>query len=112
MFSDQIQKDNFASNLEHLIKCNPNFKWFHDCLWWDKSSTSLTTQVTAPPSPLEKVNCWQCKHFATSWDPKMPYSCKLLGFKSQALPCIQVMNTDGRPCLGFDPKNNLVKPKT
>ncbi len=43
-------------------------------------------------------------HFATSWDPKLPYSCKKLGFKSQTLPCIQVLNLDGRPCMGFTPK--------
>jgi len=101
MLSDQIQKDNFASNQRHLIKHSLIFKWFHNCLWWAKSSTPLTTQVAVPPSHLEKVNCWHCTHFATSWDPKMPYSCKLLGFKSQILPSIQVMNTDGRPCLGF-----------
>ncbi|NDB43166.1 MAG: hypothetical protein EB032_01290 [Betaproteobacteria bacterium] len=59
----------------------------------------LTSSTTLNP-----VNCWKCKHFATSWDPKMPYSCKLLGFKSQVLPSIQVMNSDGRPCFGFDPK--------
>ena len=72
----------------------------------------MTIQVAVPPSHLDKVNCWQCKHFATSWDPKMPYSCKLLGFKSQILPSIQVMNTDGRPCLGFDPKSSPNKVKT
>jgi len=27
-----------------------------------------------------------------------------LGFKSQVLPSIQVMNSDGRPCMGFSPK--------
>jgi hypothetical protein len=62
--------------------------------------------VATSPSHLGQVNCWKCIHFATSWDPKMPYSCKLLGFKSHILPSIQVMNSDGRPCLGFSPKPN------
>ena len=66
-----------------------------------QSCELLEVQTLCTPSP---VNCWKCKHFATSWDPKMPYSCKLLGFKSQVLPSIQVMNSDGRPCFGFDPK--------
>ena len=26
----------------------------------------------------------------------MPYSCKLLGFKSRMLPCMQVLQLDGR----------------
>jgi hypothetical protein len=65
--------------------------------------------VASPPSQLAQVNCWKCIHFATSWDPKMPYSCKLLGFKSQILPSIQVMNSDGRPCFGFSPKQNTLK---
>jgi len=34
----------------------------------------------------------------------MPYSCKLLGFKSKMLPCIQVKQADGRACQGFDAK--------
>jgi len=50
------------------------------------------------------VNCFKCRHFATSWDPAMPYSCKLLGFKSKMLPCIQVKQADGRACQGFDAK--------
>jgi len=50
------------------------------------------------------VNCWQCHHFATSWDPALPYSCRLLGFKSRNLPCMQVLQLDGRPCQGFEPK--------
>lgn len=55
-------------------------------------------------SPTAGVNCWQCHHFATSWDPALPYSCKLLGFKSRNLPCMQVLQLDGRPCQGFEPK--------
>lgn len=54
--------------------------------------------------PAAAVNCWQCRHFATSWDPALPYSCKLLGFKSRSLPSVQVMQIDGRPCQGFAPK--------
>jgi hypothetical protein len=31
----------------------------------------------------------------------MPYACKLLGFKSKALPAIEVLRLDGRFCQGF-----------
>ena len=49
-------------------------------------------------------NCYQCKHFAISWQPSMPYACRLLGFKSKALPAIEVMRIDGRHCQGFTAK--------
>lgn len=49
-------------------------------------------------------NCYQCKHFAISWQPSAPYACRLLGFKSRVLPAIEVMRIDGRTCLGFTAK--------
>ena len=54
--------------------------------------------------PAPAISCWQCRHFATSWDPSLPYQCKLLGFKSRMLPSMQVQQIDGRPCQGFEPK--------
>ena len=72
---------------------------------------NLQSSLPMPPNiptyskgPLPAVNCWQCRHFATSWDPALPYSCKLLGFKSRMLPCMQVLQLDGRACQGFEPK--------
>lgn len=59
---------------------------------------------TYSKGPQSAINCWQCRHFATSWDPALPYSCKLLGFKSRMLPCMQVLQLDGRVCQGFEPK--------
>jgi len=66
---------------------------------------NLPTLVSTVP-----VNCWKCRFFATSWDPKLPYSCKLLGFKSRMMPAQQVLALDGRPCQGFDAKPMLMKP--
>ena len=53
---------------------------------------------------LERPNCWKCEFFRISWDRKFPYKCEALGFKSQSLPCIQVMSIDGRPCQAFQVK--------
>jgi hypothetical protein len=50
-------------------------------------------------------NCWQCRHFAVSWDPKLPYTCKLMGFKSRSLPMIEVLRADGRLCHGYASKS-------
>lgn len=49
-------------------------------------------------------NCWQCRHFAVSWDPSLPYSCRLMGFKSRIMPAIEVLRADGTSCRGFLPK--------
>jgi hypothetical protein len=49
-------------------------------------------------------NCYQCRHFAVSWDPSFPYLCRLMGFKSRALPAIQVLRADGVFCQCFEAK--------
>lgn len=51
--------------------------------------------------PTSGPDCWKCRYFAVSWDPKLPYLCKLMGFKSKALPGIEVYRADGQPCQGF-----------
>ena len=56
-------------------------------------------------------NCWHCEYFAISWQPVMPYICRLMGFKSKGLPCIEVLNADGRPCQGFLPKSRALEAK-
>ena len=50
-------------------------------------------------------NCWQCRHFAVSWDPKLPYLCRLMGFKSRIVPSVEVLRADGQRCRGFIPKS-------
>jgi hypothetical protein len=52
----------------------------------------------------ETANCWQCSHFAISWDTQRPYSCRIMGFKSRVLPCYEVFNADGRQCQCFQAK--------
>lgn len=59
-----------------------------------------TSQQASNSAP----NCWKCRHFATSWDPKQPYACRAMGFKSRMLPCLEVVHADGEPCLSFEPK--------
>tara|TARA_S200000501_G_C20804062_1_gene735331 strand:- start:196 stop:420 length:225 start_codon:yes stop_codon:yes gene_type:complete len=52
----------------------------------------------------EVPNCWKCKFFAVSWDPKFPYQCKLMGFKSRYTPSLDVLRIDGEKCKGFQKK--------
>lgn len=46
-------------------------------------------------------NCWKCRFFRISWDARFPYECEAMKFKSQSLPCAQVMSIDGRECQWF-----------
>ena len=54
-----------------------------------------------------KPNCWNCRYFAISWHPSMPYACRLMGFKSRVLPCVEVQTADQRPCQGFLAKSQF-----
>ena len=59
-------------------------------------SSSLQT-----PSPERGPNCWQCRFFGITYQPGTPYACHRLGFRSQLLPSLEVLRTDGRFCQGF-----------
>ncbi|OCA88793.1 uracil-DNA glycosylase [Bacillus wudalianchiensis] len=53
---------------------------------------------------MEKVNCFQCKHFFVTWDQKSPRGCRAYGFKSNQLPSAVVLKTSGHPCYQFAQK--------
>ena len=57
--------------------------------------------MNASPADSEAPNCWQCRHFSVSWDPNLPYACRLMGFKSRIMPAIEVLRADGSRCQGF-----------
>ena len=60
---------------------------------------------TPPPDgPPRGPNCWDCRFLTITWDPRMPYGCKLMGFRSKVIPSMEVLRTDGRFCVGFQPK--------
>ncbi len=61
-------------------------------------------KLTPATAPNTAPNCRRCRHFAVSWQPATPYLCRLMGFSSQLLPCVEVARADGVPCRGFDPK--------
>ena len=55
-------------------------------------------------SNADSVNCFQCEHFAVTWEPEFPKSCKLFGFKSKTQPSAAVYESTGSVCLGFEKK--------
>ena len=58
---------------------------------------------------LETNNCWTCLHFSVTWEPRFPYACGRMGFKSRLLPCIEVSNSSQMPCFGYKKKVDLHK---
>ena len=72
-------------------------------------------EKTAPPAggAPRGPNCWDCRHLAITWDPRLPYGCQRMGFRSRVLPSLEVLRNDGRHCGGFDPKPPVAgKPDT
>ena len=55
--------------------------------------------------PTRGPNCWDCKYLAITWDARMPYGCRLMGFRSRVFPSLEVLRTDGRFCSGFCAKS-------
>jgi hypothetical protein len=49
-------------------------------------------------------NCWECRHMGITYVAHQPYLCRSMGIKTRALPGIEVLRADGRPCQGFEPK--------
>lgn len=52
----------------------------------------------------EKNNCFDCRYFYITHEPRMPYGCRAAGFKSLQLPSVVVLRNSGSPCLSFCPK--------
>ncbi|WP_225435220.1 uracil-DNA glycosylase [Bacillus aerolatus] len=53
---------------------------------------------------MEKVNCFQCKHFFVTWDQGNPRGCRAYGFKAKQLPSAVVLQASGHSCYKFLPK--------
>ena len=59
---------------------------------------------SVPEDGAKAPNCWRCTHFGMSWDARARYACRLHGFKSPRLPSLEVLQADGRGCMGFKDK--------
>ena len=52
----------------------------------------------------KKIDCYKCKYFAVTWEPQFPKSCLLFGFKTRQQPSVEVFNSSGALCEGFEEK--------
>nr|WP_250886510.1 uracil-DNA glycosylase [Bacillus sp. SM2101] len=52
----------------------------------------------------QRVNCFNCTHFYTTWDPKFPRGCKAFNFKTDIIPSLRVFQSSGKSCMKFQEK--------
>jgi hypothetical protein len=51
-----------------------------------------------------RIDCRKCLYFHVTWQPKMPYGCKVYGFKSPVIPSMKIKQITGAPCQAYTPK--------
>ncbi|RLB31479.1 MAG: hypothetical protein DRH20_15700 [Deltaproteobacteria bacterium] len=56
--------------------------------------------------PRKPAACRLCKHFYITYDPRFPYGCRAMGFKSLRMPGVTVQEASGMQCESFSPKEN------
>lgn len=52
-----------------------------------------------------KVNCFACRHFLITHNPRFPYGCRAVGFKSRLLPSQEMYRNSGLTCQLFEQKD-------
>lgn len=55
----------------------------------------------------QKINCFKCKYFYTTWDARFPRGCKAYGFKTQQMPADYVIRASGEPCMKYEEKGSV-----
>jgi hypothetical protein len=65
--------------------------------------------VKSPMPQAAYPNCLLCLHFKVTWDPALPRSCGLFGFRSLNLPSMEVFRTTGKHCPAFQPRGEARK---
>lgn len=58
----------------------------------------------ARTTPEDTIACRHCAHYYITHDPRFPYGCRALGFKSRIEPCREVLAASGEPCAYFERK--------
>jgi hypothetical protein len=47
------------------------------------------------------IHCFSCRHFYITYDPRFPYGCRAVGFKSRGVPAAEVRANSGMDCQFF-----------
>lgn len=51
-----------------------------------------------------KPSCAKCAHYFITHDPRFPYGCRAMGFKSQHSPQDEIVAATGARCVSYDPR--------
>jgi hypothetical protein len=54
-----------------------------------------------------RISCQECRFYYITWDPKAPYGCRTLHFKSPWLPSKVVFQSSGSQCLHYKQKQGI-----
>jgi hypothetical protein len=49
--------------------------------------------------------CLTCRHYYVTWESDHPYGCKAFGFKSRKAPSAVVLESSGKTCRLFCPRD-------
>jgi hypothetical protein len=60
---------------------------------------------------MKKVNCYKCRHYVVTWEPKHPKACRFFGFKTNKMPSATVFESTGKICEAFESKQINAKKK-
>ncbi|MCW7752813.1 uracil-DNA glycosylase [Desulfobotulus sp. H1] len=60
----------------------------------------------------KRINCYRCRHYYITWEPKFPHGCRGLNFKSREMPSLAVFRSSGQPCHFYTPKPGNTHSKT
>lgn len=52
----------------------------------------------------QKINCFKCVYFFTTWDKTFPRGCRAMDFKTKKMPSALVFESTGLECTMFKPK--------
>jgi hypothetical protein len=62
----------------------------------------------APAARSERVKCAKCAHYFITYDPRFPYGCRAMNFKSRVLPQNEVTSLTGMDCQMYQPRPAIV----
>jgi len=54
----------------------------------------------------QERDCHSCAYFYVTWKVTHRYGCKAMDFMSPNLPCLDVLEIEGRPCLSYRRKSS------
>lgn len=66
----------------------------------------MSTHHISPSQAPPNVDCNACRHLFITYEPRFPYACRKLAFKSQRMPHLDVISASGEPCAGFEVKKS------